>query len=50
MALAEQMVDFQVGMIIYVDPVLFPYCLVDNERAVVILMRVVLRLCDIVLG
>ena len=37
-------------MIVYVHPVLLAHRLVDDERAIVILMRVVLDLRDIVLG
>lgn len=49
MALAEQMINPEIRMIVHVDPVFFAYLGVDDKSAVVILMRVVDRLGDVVL-
>lgn len=50
MALAQQVINFQIRMIVYVHPVLLPHLLVEEERAIVILMRVVHHFGDIMLA
>lgn len=49
MALTEQMIDPKIRMIVHVDPVFFANLGIDDEGAIVILMRVVDRLGDVVL-
>lgn len=49
MALTEEMVDFELRMIVHVYPIFLADVGVDNEGAIIILMRVVDRLGDIVL-
>lgn len=48
MTFAEQMIDSEIRMIVQVDPILLADLGVDDEGAVVILMRVVDRLGDVV--
>lgn len=50
MALAQQDINFQIRMIVYVHPVHLPHLLVEEERTVVILMRVVHHFRDIMLA
>lgn len=49
MTFTEQMIDSEFRMIVQVDPILLADLGVDDEGAVIILMRVVDRLGDVVL-
>lgn len=49
MALAKQIIDPKIRVIVHVNPVFFADIDVDDKSAVVILMRVVDRLGDVVL-
>lgn len=49
MALAKQVIDPKIRVIIHIDPVFFTDTIVDDKSAVVILMRVEDRLGDVIL-
>lgn len=49
MALAEQIIDPKIRVIVHVDPVFFTDIDVDDKSAVVILMMIINRLGDVVL-